>query len=284
MASTRLNRLVAHIKKTWNLWSVLDMGTTSAGLAYYAIFSIAPLLIIAMSIAELVLDSATVTDHVIRQFAATFGDNGAQFIQSLVQNNIPVETSITMSIIGLVIILIGAANIFSQLQVGLDKVFVHQPRRRERGFWPTAARRLLSIGIVMSAGFLLLISLLMTTVIAAITTKVIAFLPQTEFLLYAIELSISLLLVSIFFAGMYKYLPSKRIGWKPALVAGFFSGILFFATKTILGFILVSDTAFSSFGGASALVLLIAWIYIMSQLFFVGAFIARLYLLPRVQD
>lgn len=282
MESTRQQRFIAHITKSWKIWSSLNMETTSAGLAYYAIFSIAPLLIIAISVAGLFLDSTTVTHHIISQLSTTFGDNSAHFIQSLLNDSASAQTNITMSVIGAIIIIIGAANIFSQLRIGLDKVFAHQPARNKQGFWTATVRKILSVGVVILAGILLLISLLMTTVITTLANQVVALLPEAEFLLYAIELAISLVLVSLFFAGMYKYLPSKKIGWKPAVVAGFFSGILFFATKTILGFILVSDTAFSSFGGASALVLLIVWIYIMSQLFFMGAFIARLYLLPRV--
>ncbi len=283
MTSSVLMRPMRTISKAWSTWSSMNMGTISASVAYYAIFSLAPLLIIAMSVASFALGDTTVTSNVMRQFTLTFGHNGATFIQSLIQNSSQVSNNITISIIGFLVIIIGATNTFSQLKIGLDTVFAHQPTKKQRGFWAMTLRRIFSIGLILSVGFLLVVSLVMTAIITLIATKFIHLLPDTQLLIQGIEIAISLVLTSLFFSGMYKLLPSRRIGWKPALIAGLFSGILFFATKTILSLVLISDTAFSAFGSASALVLLIVWIYIMSQIFFLGAFVARIFLLPKVK-
>jgi len=262
----------------------MNMSTHSAAVAYYAIFSLAPLLIIALGFAGLFIDSATVTQNVLHQFSSTFGASGADFIRSLLENNTDETTSILMTFVGITIVLVGAASIFSQLQAGLNKIFSYQPNKSHIGFWNITVRKILSIGIVLVVGILLLVSLAMTAFINFLAVHIINVVPQTKVILSGIEIAISLGLVSVFLSIMYKYLSSRKIGWRPALIAGFFTGILFFITKTILSIVLVSENAYSAFGGASALVLLIAWIFVMCQVFFVGAFISRVFLLPHIGE
>jgi membrane protein len=276
-----MNLIINGITKSWRSWQQLDISTLSASVAYYAVFSIAPLFIIAIAVASLIVDNSLVTANVIQQFNTNLGIHSGEFVTSLLQNKLPDQANIVAAIAGALIIIVAASNTFTQLQKGLDRVFAHQIQRRKRGLLPAIARRLVSIGIVLSIGLLLVISLLMTTALSLVAHKIVI-LPQVE-LLRIIELTVSLILTSLFFAITYNYLPSKRIGWKPALVAGLFSGILFFVSKTILQIILI-DSTFSAYGGASTLVLLIFWIYVMSQIFFASAFIARIYLLPKIEN
>ena len=278
-----IRRLITNINRSWNLWQSLRIDSLSASVAYYAIFSIAPLFIIAIAAAGLLVDNTTITTNVIHQFSINFGESSAQLIASLLQYDTSDQSNIIVSIIGAIIIVIGASSTFSQLKVGLDRVFAHQPSKKDMGWWPTLFRKFISVCIVLSVGLLLVASLLITTATTILAHKITAIVPKTELLLQISEVTVSLVLTSIFFAITYKYLPSKKIAWKPALVAGLFSGILFFASKTVLGMILV-DSTFSSYGGASALVLLIFWIYIMSQIFFASAFVARIYLLPKINN
>lgn len=284
LAALRNYTIIKHVEKTWKAWSEMNMGTLSASIAYYALFSLAPLTIIIIAVTSLFWDSATITQNVVYHFGQTFGTKGMNFIQSLLQNSAEQQTNIVMTIIGFAVVILGAANIFTQLQTGLDRIFQSQPIKHKNGVWHDILRKFLSMGIVLSVGLLMLASLAMTAIVTLISKSFIDILPQTEMLVRAIEIAISLGAVSVFFALTYKYLPSKRITWKAALVAGFFSGIVFFASKTVLGILLVSDDAFSMFGGASTLALLIAWIYAMCQIFFMGAFIARVYLLPHIDD
>ena len=271
---------ITHAKKIWDAWSRSKAGTFGASVAYYTVFSIAPLLVITITITSLFLDTATAQASIIAQFQSTFGSSGASFIQTLIESKASPQTNILLSIAGFVILLLGAMGIFSQLQQGLDTVFENLPSKIEKGLWSNILQKLLSLGMVLSIGFLLLVSLVLTAVISSISGYFATITPGAQILGQIVELIVSLLLLSGFLGLTYKILPSKRLPWKPALMGGLITGILFLISKYLLGLYLGSSEAFTSYGAASSLVLLIIWTYYMAQVFLLGAIIIRLYLLP----
>jgi membrane protein len=278
-----IKKTVGEIKKIAQAWSNSQASTYGASVAYYTVFSIAPLLVIAISIAGLFLNQQMAEQSIISQFATTFGKNGADFIHVLIQSQTSAKTNILLIIIGFLVLFIGATGIFSQLQLALDTIFESLPEKNVKGIWGTIKQKLLSFGMVLSVGFLLLISLALSALITALSGYLTTLIPSAEALAQIIELSVSFVLISFFLALTYKILPSKKLRWKPALVGGAIAGLLFVISKYVLGLYLGSSEAFTSYGAASSLVLLILWTYYMSQVFFFAAILTRLYIVPEVK-
>ncbi len=265
------------VRKIGAIWSDSKTSTFGAAVAYYTIFSIAPLLVISISIASLVLDKMETERAIISQFQATFGQNGAAFIEALVNAKIPNEASIAFIFFGFIVILVGATGIFTQLQTALNTIFENLPNKGKEGFWRTIRQKLLSFGMVLSVGFLLLASLIASTFISFLSDMAHGILPGVVVLFRSVELLVSFGIIAFFFALLYKFLPTKRLDWKSALLGGAITSVLFSVGKYVLGLYLGSSKAFNAFGGASALVLLIVWVNYMSQIFFLSAIITRLY-------
>lgn len=282
LSKKAIKKPIAEIKKIAKAWSNSNAATYGASVAYYTVFSIAPLLVIAISITGIFLDKQSAQASIIAQFHSTFGQNGADLIQTLIQSKASTQTSIILTIVGFIILLVGATGIFGQLQMALDTIFESLPEKSGKGIWLTIRQKLLSFGMVLSVGFMLFISLALSAVISFVSNYFGNLVPGAHFLATSVELLISLVLISFFLALTYKLLPSKRLKWKPALIGGLIAGILFTISKFILGWYLGSSQAFTSYGAASSLVLIIIWTYYMSQVFFFSAIMVRLYIVTKV--
>ncbi len=279
----RFAPIVAHAKRISALWSSARVGTFGASIAYYTIFSIAPLLVIAISVAGIFLDRTAAQTAVIDQFNATFGPRGGEFIESLIRARATEGADIVLSIVGFVVLLIGAAGIFSQLQTALNTIFENLPDKTvRRGVWLFIRQKLLSFGMVLSIGFLLLVSLALSALLTAFGGALSRMMPQAVVVGHIIDFVVSFALISVFLALTYKVLPSKRLAWRPALIGGAITGAFFMVSKLLLGLYLGSSTAFTGYGAASALVLFVLWFYYMSQVFLFGAIVVRLYVVPSV--
>jgi membrane protein len=275
-----LKRALAHLKKIGQAWSAAQPGTFGASVAYYTVFSLAPLLVITITIAGFVVQRSEAQTTIIEQFRSTFGETGATLVESLISSKLPTEAGIILPIISFIIILVGATGIFSQLQAGLDTIFESLPEKA-KGFWRTVIRKLVSLGMVLSVGFLLIVSLVLSTIITALSGYISQYVGNIEPLVHLVDIVISLLLIGGFMSLMYKLLPTKKIRWKPALVGGLLAAIFFTIGKFLLGLYLGSSAAFNAYGAASALVLIIIWTYYMSQIFFLSAILTRLYVVPK---
>lgn len=275
-------RVITEIKKIAGAWSDYHVGTFGASVAYYTIFSIAPVLVIAISIAGIFLNKSSVQAGILAQFKETFGQNSSDFIQSLIQANTSDSTNIIVSIAGFILLLIGAAGIFSQLQTALDTIFDSFPAKKlPKGFWFSMRQKVLSFGMVLAIGFLLLISLVLSALVVVFGRTLAHYVPMGEIIGYLIEFIVSFALISAFLTLTYKILPSKRLALKPAIVGGLVTGILFTISKFLLGVYLGSSQLITTYGAASTLVLFVLWAYYISQVFFFGAIILKLYVVPK---
>ncbi len=278
-----LKRFITEFKKIKKAWSLSSAGTFGASVAYYTVFSIAPLLVIAIAITGIFLDGKAAEAAIIVQFTSTFGQSGGEFIQNLIQAKTTTNTGVILSIIGFIVLLFGATGIFKELQKALDTIFESLPTKIEGGFLTTLRKRILSVGMVISVGFLLFVSLVLSTIITAFSHRFSDLVSGIEVIARVVEFSVSFALISFFLSLMYKFLPNKRIAWKPALAGGLIAGLLFTISKYCIGLYLASTTAFTGYGAAAALVLLIFWTYYMSQIFFFSAVLVKVYLVKRLK-
>lgn len=264
------------LRKAVEIWGKAGVGSHAAATAYYAIFSLAPLVLISITVVGLVLGREGAQGAVLEQFGGTFGSDFQTFAEGLVA---PKEAApgIAASIFGAVLILLGASGIFSALREGLDDIFENLPKDKKSGFISGIIDQLISVGMVLSLGFLLLASLLVSTVLAVFSDYVRSLLPGAEVVAMIADFAITYLLVSAFLALLIAFLPSKKVGRRPAIAGGMIAGGVFVLGKYAITLYFALAQPESAFGAASAMVVVVLWAYYLATGLFFSAIIARVF-------
>lgn len=257
-------------------WQKDKVSRLAAALAYYTVFSLAPLLIIAIAIAGAVFGQTAAEGQLMSQLEGLLGNEAIGVIEIALKNASQPGTGSVASLISIGVLLIGASGVFAQLQDALNTVWHVQPKpgRGIRGF---IHKRLLSFCMVLAIGFLLLLSLIIGTVISALSRYNTDFLPGSAFLWSNIDLFVSLGLMILMFALMYKYVPDVKIGWKDVLVGATMTALLFSFGKFLLEWYLSHNSAASAYGAAGSLIVFLAWIYYSAQIILFGAEFTQVY-------
>jgi membrane protein len=247
----------------------------SAALAYYAIFSLGPLLVIVIGIASFFLGQATVQDEVQRQLQAFVGSDAAQAVQSLASSK-KHGTGIVATALGIVALVIGATGLFGQLQDSLNTIWEVQPKPG-RGLWGLLRDRFLSFTMILGIAFLLLISMVITTLLQAATGALGDALPMSETALHALNFVVSFSVITLLFAMIFKYLPDAQVRWRDVWVGAAGTAILFTIGKFAIGLYLGQQSTASTYGAAGSLVLVLLWVYYSSLILFFGAEFTQVY-------
>jgi membrane protein len=264
------------LKSTYLEWSNDNVPRMGAALAYYTIFSLAPLLIIATAVAGLVFGMQAAQGEITAQIEGFLGRDGARTIEALIQSAYRPAHSAIASAIAIAALFLGASGIFSEMEEALNSIWhtAREPKRPIRQIFKT---RLLSIGMVLGIGFLLLVSLLLSAVLAGLSKYAGEFLKVPEFVLHAGDLLSSLLFMTALFAMIFKLLPSVQIHWNDVWVGAALTSLLFTAGKFGIGFYVGKSVSASAYGAAGSLVVVVAWIYYSALLLYFGAEFTRLY-------
>ncbi len=263
-------------KRTFSEWSQHKAPRLGAALAYYTTFSIAPLLIIVIALVGLVFSQQTVQSRVIAQVQDLVGPQGAQLIQTMIQNTAQPRTTLIASLIGVVTLLLGAMGVFGALQDALNTIWEVEPKPN-RGLRGLVRDRLLSFGMVLGIGFLLLVSLVISAALQATEAYFGQLLPAPGVVLEIINLAVSFLIITVLFAMMYKFLPDVEIRWTDVWIGAAFTSLLFVVGKFLIGFYLARGSVASTYGAAGSLVILLLWIYYSAQILLFGAEFTRVY-------
>jgi membrane protein len=264
------------IKESFKGWmddGALDLG---AALAYYTIFSLAPLLLIVIGVAGLVWGREAVQGQLVSQLQGVVGPQGSEAIQTMIANAGRHGSGVLATIVGLVTILFGATGAFVQLQSALNRVWNVEPRPGA-GIWSFVRTRLISFGMILGIGFLLLVSLVLTAAVAAIGKWATGLLPGGETLVSALTFAVSFLLITLLFAMIYKVLPDVEIAWRDVWIGAGVTAFLFTIGKFLIGLYLGKSSAASTYGAAGSLVVLLLWVYYSSQILFLGAEFTEVY-------
>lgn len=264
------------LKRVAELWGKAGVGSHAAATAYYAIFSLAPLVLIAVTLAGFFLGHDQAQAAIMGQFGSTFGSDFRGFAESLVTSQ-QAAPGVLATIIGAVLILLGASGIFSALREGLDEIFENMPKDKKPGFLSGVIDQLISVGMVLSLGFLLLASLLVSTLLTTFGDYMRALLPGAQFVAIIADFVVTYLLISGFLALMIAFLPSKKIGRRPALAGGLIAGAIFVAGKYALSLYFGLAQPASAFGAASAMVIVVLWAYYLALGLFLSAVLARVF-------
>ena len=267
----KLKEAFVLLRDTLSEWNADHASTWAAALAYYTIFSIGPLLLIAISIAGLALGQAAAQGEIVGMIEGVVGQDGAQVIQGLLEAANKPREGVTGTVIGIATLLVGAAGFFGQLQRALNEIWeVAAPKR---GLLGTVIARSLPFLMVLAAGVLLLALLVASTTISAVVSYFGQLLPApfSAWLLLAVDFLVSVTVITVVFAGIYRFLPDTTIAWKDVWMGAAFTSILFTIGKIALGFYLGQASPGSAFGAAGSLVVLLVWIYYSAQIFLFGA-------------
>jgi membrane protein len=259
------------IKKSASAWSDDFAPSMGAAIAYYTAFSIAPLLVIVIAIAGLVFGREAASGQLYAQLGGLIGDDGAKAVEGLVASASDTGSGIVATIIGVALLIVGATTVFAELQSDLDRIWKAPAVKKPEGLWGMIRSRLLSLGLVVSIGFLLLVSLVISASLAALGTLWGGFFDNFEWLLHILNFVVGLAVITALFALMYKILPSVKIAWGDVLVGAIFTAILFSVGKLLVGLYLGKSSVVSGFGAAGSLAVLLLWVYYSAQIFLFGA-------------
>jgi membrane protein len=264
-----MDRLVRFGKDVVNGWLEAEAFTLAASLAYYAIFSIAPLLLIAIHIASLFLDRTAVVEGLTNELAGVIGPSGSDAITQMLEAAGTGQPEGWTGLVGIAVLLFAATGFVGSLQDALDKIWDAPPR--PGGIWSFIQSKLLSFSLVLAAAFLLLVSLLLATVVTALTGNLASALGLAEGVVAAIIAVANFLLSALIFAAIFKFVPSVPVTGRAAAAGGIFTAILFAAGRLALAWYLGREAEASAYGAATSLVLLLIWIYYSAQILFLGA-------------
>lgn len=268
------------LRQTYEEWKSDHASQLAAALAYYTVFSLAPLLVIAMAVAGFFWEQSAIEEQVLTQIQGLVGADGADFIADLIQNASDPAQGLLATIFGIVTLIIGALGVFNELQNALNIIW-NVKERKTKGFLNAikeiAINRFLSFAMILVIGFLLLVSLLLSATLTAAQQMFTNAFAVPEFVLELINLVVSIGVITLLFALIYKFLPDAEISWGDVWMGAFVTSVLFSLGKTAIGLYLGNSAITSSFGAAGALVVILVWIYYSAQILFFGAEFTQVY-------
>ncbi len=264
------------LTETFKEWSDDKVPRLAAALAYYTIFSIAPLLIIVIAIAGAVFGEEAARGEIVSQIQGLVGPDGAKFIETAIQNASQPKTGTIASIISVVLLLVGATGLFSELQDSLNTIWEVKPKPG-RGIINMIRTRFLSFTMILGIGFLLLVSLVVSAGLSAVITYFSGLLPGADFIWQIFNFILSFAITTALFGLIFKFLPDVKITWNDVFIGAVITSFLFTVGRFLLGQYLGNATFGSTYGAAGSLVVILAWVNYAAQILFFGAEFTQVY-------
>lgn len=265
------------LKQTYSEWQRDKVSRLAAALAYYTAFALAPVLIIVIAVASFLFDQSTVQDRIIAQLQGLLGSDGAKLVQEMLVNaQSPESNSVLATVVSFGLLIVGASGLFIQLQDALNTVWNVQPKP-DGGIGALVRDRLLSFGMVLAIGFLLLVSLMLSAGLAAVSGLISGGLPGLDIIWQIVNALVSLGVITLLFGVIYKILPDAEIGWKDVWIGAAITSLLFAVGKWLIGLYISNSSAASAYGAAGSFVVLLLWIYYSAQILLFGAEFTQVY-------
>ena len=264
------------LKSVFVEWWKDNAPRLGAALAFYTLFSLSPLLIIAVAIAGLIFGREAAQGHVVAQIEGLVGHEGATAVQAMIESARKPASGILASLFGFFTLLVGATGLFGELQGALNTIW-DVPDQPGDGFIGMLKNRFLSFTMVLGIGFLLLVSLLVSAGLAAAGHFLGGMFPTIAFVGHVVNFLVSILVATLLFAMIYKYLPNVEIGWSDVWIGAAVTALLFTAGKFLIGLYLGTSGVTSAYGAASSLVIILIWVYYSAQIFLLGAEFTQIY-------
>ena len=270
------------LSETWKLLkdtvlSFIDDEALSRGaaIAFYTVTSIAPVLLIVIAIAGLAFGRDAAQNAITAQLSGLMGQQTAEVLQSAVASAAGKSSGIVATVVGIITLFATASGVFGEMQSALNAIWKVQPTG-------TTVSRLIraraaSLGLVAALGFLLMVSLVVSAALTAFANQINSILPFGRLLLSGLNFVVSLTLISVLFAAIYKVLPDRHLEWHDVGVGAVVTAVLFTIGKALIGLYIGSSAVASSYGAAGALIILLLWVYYSAQIFLLGAEFTKVY-------
>ena len=258
------------LKATYKEWSNDQVPRMGAALSYYTIFSIAPLLVIAIAIAGFVFGEKAVQGQIMNEITGLVGAESARAVQTMIQSAHKPAHGVIATIIGVVLLLLGASGVFSEMQTALNLIWKVDVNAKT-GIWNMIRQRFLSFGMVLGIGFLLLVSLMLSAALAATSKYLEGYLHVPAAVFNVFDFVFSLFVIAGLMAMIFKLLPDVKIPWSDVWIGGIVTAVLFTIGKFLIGFYIGKSITMSAYGAAGSVVIILAWIYYSAQLLYFGA-------------
>ena len=271
-----LTEIVDLLKDTFSEWRADNASRLGAALAFYSLFSMAPLLIIVISIAGLVFGQEAAEGRVVQELQGLVGPDAARSIETMIENARRPSTSVITALAGLMTLLIGAAGVFGQLQDALNIIW-EAPRRPKRTILKSIQDRFLSFTMLLGTGFLLLVSLVVGVAVTALNESLTRLMAISAPVLEAGHTIVSFGIVTLLFAMIFKLLPDVKIAWSDVWIGATATSLLFTIGKYLIGLYLGKSSTASAYGAAGSLVTVLLWVYYSAQILFLGAEFTQVY-------
>lgn len=258
-------------KKTAAAWVKADPFRQSAVVAYYAIFSIPALLVIVIALAGLAFGREAVSGQISSQVEAAIGKDTAEQVENIIAKASEHKSSVIATIIGILTLIVGSTGVFAQLQTSLNLIWEVKSTAKKK-WLKTLRDRLFSFGLVLSIGFLMLISLLLTTLLEAFGGWIKTHLPDFMLVVFQlINFLVSFGVISVLFALIFKILPDAKIRWRDVWIGAIVTTLLFLLGKFLLGIYFAKASPGSAYGAAGSVVLIMLWVSYSCMILFFGA-------------
>lgn len=270
----RLRRARDVLLRAARAWSEDQVPTLGAALAYYTLFSIAPLLLIVISVAGLVFGEQAARGEIMGQLTGLIGADGAQAVEALLQRVRRPEDSGWAALLGLAVLLVGATSVFAELQNALDRIWdagPHPEATAADSLWDWLRRRLLSLGLILGLGFLSMVSMVFSALLAALGRWWSPLFEGWLWLAEGLNVLLSFALMTAMFAALYKWVPRVALRWRDVGVGALITAALFTLGKSLIGLYLGRSGLASAYGAAASLAVLMLWVYYSAQVFLFGA-------------
>ncbi|ABI63294.1 YihY/virulence factor BrkB family protein [Granulibacter bethesdensis] len=270
-----MKRILAILKDAAGGYLADNCLSRGAAIAYYTVFSMSPVLVIVIAVAGTLFGEEAARGAIVSQLGGLMGKQAAEALQAMIASAGRHGAGPIATVIGIGTLLITASGVFGEIQATLNVIWRAEPPRSTVG--QLVRVRLLSLGLVMTMGFLLMVSLVASAVLAAIGDWLDSFIPETRLLLQLANAGMSFFIIALIFGATYKILPDRVIAWRDVGMGAVTTALLFSVGKMLIGMYIGSSNAATSYGAAGALVIMLLWVYYSAQIFLFGAELTRAY-------
>jgi membrane protein len=255
--------------EAFSAWQEDGAPRLGAALAYYTLFSVAPLLLIAIAVAGFVFGRDAALGRIVAELQSIVGHDAARTVQDLIEKSRRPEAGVVAALAALATLFLGATGVFVELKSALNAIWgAESPRVTVAGL---VRGRLAAFALVLAVGFLLLVSLVVSAGLSALGAVFARYLADTATVLQALNVAVSLAVITALFALLFKYLPDVPVAWRDVWLGAAVAALLFTAGKFLIGLYLGRSTVASTYGAAASIVVLMIWVYYAAQIFFYGA-------------
>ena len=265
------------LQQTFKDFSDLKITRLSAALAYYTVFSIAPMLIVIITLCDIFLGRDAIEGQLFQQIRSFVGDNAALQIQELIKNATVSNDISWASVVGIIALVFAATGVFAEIQSSINLIWRLKAKPR-KGWLKILVNRLLSFSMVVTLGFIMMVTLVINAVLGLLVDKLLQRFPGAEvYIAYGVNILLQFITISFLFGIIFKVLPDAKIQWRSVRSGAVTTALLFMIGKFAIGYYLGSSNISSSYGAAGSLVIILLWVYYSAIILYYGAAFTRVY-------